>query len=270
MIGVSFFYVIPFIDVIRRSFTSAIQSSWVGFGNYLMVIENQAFVLALKNTLHFLGVSIPILVIISLLAAYYIKNYVKRGYLLKAIFLIPMAIPVSTIALLCRIIFDNDGALNQLLRIVNIASINWLDSNYTFGVLVFVYIWKNIGYSIILWSAALDNIPVEIYEMAELDGANTYIKLTKIVLPNMAMSLIIILLLSLLNAFKVFRESYLIAGNYPHESIYMSQNLFNNWFRELSVDKLSAGAVIIAVIFTVIIIILSKLWEAKVSLDENR
>lgn len=94
------------------------------------------------------------------------------------------------------------------------------------------------GYNIILWLAALSAIPREMGEAARLDGAGEVQVFRCITLPNLMPGLFVISVLALLNSFKVFREAYLVAGDYPHDSMYLMQHLFNNWFRDLSLDKM--------------------------------
>ena len=73
----------------------------------------------------------------------------------------------------------------------------------------------------------------------------------------------VVVVLAILNSFKVFREAYLVAGEYPHDSIYLIQHLFNNWFRELDVNKLAAGAVINSIVLIALILLLQKFWEKR-------
>ena len=112
--------------------------------------------------------------------------------------------------------------------------------------LVFTYLWKNAGYDMVLWLSGLSGIPPALYESAALDGAGAAQRFFRITLPGLRPTLFTAAVLSLLNSFKVFREAYLIAGGYPHRSIYMLQHLFNNWFLQLDTDKLCAGAVLLA------------------------
>ena len=74
-----------------------------------------------------------------------------------------------------------------------------------------------------------------------------------------------ITVLAFLNSFKVFREAYLVAGDYPHESMYLLQHLFNNWFRDLSVNKLAAGAVLMGLVLFVLIMVFQKLFDRETS-----
>ena len=82
-------------------------------------------------------------------------------------------------------------------------------------------------------------------------------------MPNLKSTLYTVTVLAFLNSFKVFREAYLVAGDYPHESMYMLQHLFNNWFRDLSLDKMSAAAVVIAAVILVLILVLQRAWDSE-------
>ena len=112
-----------------------------------------------------------------------------------------------------------------------------MNTDFAFWILVFSYIWKNLGYNIVLWLAGLSCISESIYEAARVDGASEWKCFTKITLPNLKTTLYTVSVLSLLNSFKVFREAYLIGGDYPDKSMYVLQHLFNNWFRDLSFGK---------------------------------
>ena len=99
-LGVAVFILCPFLDVVRRSFLSAVTEAWVGLLNYRTVFTNEAFLLAGKNTLRFIGVCIPLLLLISLGIAIFLQKQVHSSQVLKTAFLIPMVIPVCAVALL--------------------------------------------------------------------------------------------------------------------------------------------------------------------------
>lgn len=260
LIGVGIFLFIPFLDVIRRSFTGAISGAFVGIKNYQTIFGNAAFLLAAKNTIRFTVVCIPLLLLISLFIAVFLHGQKRLGNILKSTFLVPMAIPVASVVLLWRLLFHNSGMLNGILETFGITGTDWMNTDYAFGILVFSYIWKNLGYDIVLWIAGLSAISPDIYEAAQVDGAGKIQCFIKITLPNLLPSLYTITVLSFLNSFKVFREAYLVAGDYPHESMYLLQHLFNNWFRELSLDKMAAAAVVNAVVIFILIMMLQKAW----------
>ncbi len=256
LLGVTFFVLVPFADAIKRSFFEAMSGKYVGIDNYNTVISNQAFQLAAKNTAKFIIICVPLLLILSLLLSMLIFNVKKFNDLFKAAFLIPMAIPVSSVVFLWKVVFHQNGLLNGIFAKFGAEGYDWM-STKAFGVLVFSYIWKNVGYDMVLWLAGLNGISVSLYEAAGVDGANSWKKFWYITLPSLLPAAFIISVLSILNTFKVFREAYLISGAYPKsENIYMLQHLFNNWFVTLDIQKICAGAVMVAIVILVIIILL--------------
>lgn len=262
LMGVLVFYLIPFGDVVRRSFWRAGGSEFAGLDNYRQVFENQAFRLAAGNTARFVLVCLPLLLILSLGLAVMLQSQRAGRGLLKGAYLVPMAIPAASVVLLWHIVFDKAGVFNGILSVFHLEGKDWMDSDAAFWVLVFSYIWKNLGYDVILWLAGLLSIPESVYEAAKVDGAGEWKCFLYITLPNIRPVAFTIIILSFLNSFKVFREAYLVAGNYPQEKIYLLQHVFNNWFAELSVDKMAAGSVLLCVVITVFVLVLQRSWNA--------
>ena len=223
--GVTVFTLIPFADVVRRSFTAAVTGAPVGFGNYRTVFANTAFRLAASNTLRFTLICLPLLIVLSLALAVLLQNLLFGKNLLKSICLMPMAVPAASVVLVWKTLFHQHGLINALLEKAGLAQVGWMSSGYAFGVLVVSYLWKNLGYDMILWLAGLAGIPTEIYEAARVDGAGEWRCFLSITLPNLKSSLYTIAVLSFLNSFKVFREAWLVAGDYPHQSMYLLQHL---------------------------------------------
>ncbi|MCI8281446.1 MAG: sugar ABC transporter permease [Lachnospiraceae bacterium] len=262
-LGVAVFYLIPFLDVIRRSFTQAVGGRFVGLANYQMVFENQAFLLAAKNTLRFAAVCLPLLLVISLGIAVFLQRLETWSGFLKGAYLVPLAIPAASVVLLWKLLFDGRGILNGLLAAAGQPGIDWMNTGASFGVLVFSYIWKNLGYDVVLWIAGLSMVPKQVYEAARVDGAGECRCFFYITLPGIRPAAFTIVVISFLNSFKVFREAYLVAGNYPQDDIYLLQHLFHNWFRELSVDKMASGAVTMAAVIFLLVCLLQKSWDKK-------
>lgn len=263
LIGVSIMILLPFADALRRSFFSALGGKFVGLDNYKAVLNNDAFKLAANNTVRFILTCLPMLVAISLLLAVIITSYKDKNGVFKTTFLLPMAIPVASIAFLWKVLFFDNGLINSVLSGLGMEPIQWLNSGTAFGVLVFTYLWKNTGYDVVLWLAGLSDISPGLYEAAEIDGAGALNKFFRITLPALRPTFFTVTVLSLQNSFKVFREAYLVAGSRPHESMYMLQHLFNNWFTNLDIDKLCAAATLLAVAMMVGVLVLQKLLVRK-------
>ena len=263
--GVAVFSLLPFMDVIRSSFVQVVSGRFCGLENYRIVLHNRAFLLAVKNTLRFLLVCLPLLLGISLVLAFLLHAWQmvfhQKLRLLKAAYLVPMAIPAASLVLLWKLMFDKHGFVNGILHLCGIHAVDWMNTGAAFFVLVFSYIWKNLGYTMVLWLAGLSSISPDLYEAAEMDGAGRMTQFFKITLPLIRPLIFTIVVLSFLNSFKVFREAYLVAGNYPQEDMYLLQHLFNNWFTDLSVDKMAAGSVLLALVITGFVLLLQKLWE---------
>lgn len=259
--GVGIFILIPFADVVRRSFFNAVGSEFVGLENYRGVLENEAFRLAAGNTVRFLIVCLPLLLGSSLFFGILLLNTGRKSGILKSGFLLPMAVPAGSVVLFWQLFFDQGGILNEALQKFGVHGPDYMNTPKAFGVLVVVYIWKNLGYDMILWLSGLLGIPDSLYEAARMDGADGLKCFWHITCPLLIPTAFLTGILSLVNAFKVFREAYMIAGNYPHDSIYMLQHLFNNWFLKLDMQKMTAAAVMLASILGLILIGSQKIEE---------
>lgn len=261
--GVGIFILIPFADVVRRSFFNAVGSEFVGLENYRGVLENEAFRLAAGNTVRFLIVCLPLLLGSSLFFGILLLNTGRKSGILKSGFLLPMAVPTGSVVLFWQLFFDQGGILNEALQKFGVHGPDYMNTPKAFGVLVVVYIWKNLGYDMILWLSGLLGIPDSLYEAARMDGADGLKCFWHITCPLLIPTAFLTGILSLVNAFKVFREAYMIAGNYPHDSIYMLQHLFNNWFLKLDMQKMTAAAVMLAFILGLILIGSQKIEEKR-------
>lgn len=255
-LGVAVFVLVPFADVFRRSFTTAVTGELKGLDNYRTVFENEPFRLAVHNTLRFTCICLPLLLILGLAAALLLSQ-LKQVQLFKSFFLLPMAMPSATVVLVWKMTFSANGFLNRLMG----THVDFMWTENAFWVLVFSYVWKNLGYTVILWLAGILAIPGDFIEAARVDGAGSFRVFWSIMLPQLKGSMYTITVLSFLNSFKVFRESYLVAGAYPHESMYMLQHLFNNWFTYLELDKMAAAAVCVGGVLLIVILVLQRLWD---------
>ena len=263
LFGVLYFSLIPMMQVLFRSFQSAIGGRWVGIQNYVTVMGNAAFQRAIANTGKFTAVCIPLLIVISLALTVLLYSIPAVGSALRSIFLMPMAVPAASVVLVWKALFHKKGLINGALLALGGSGVDWMGSGAAFWMLVISYLWKNLGYTVVLWMAGLAGIPESVYEAAQVDGANALQTFLHITLPNLRGSAYTITVLSLLNSFKVFREAWLVAGDYPHESMHLLQHLYNNWFREVDFDKIAAASVMTSVVVFILIGFLRKAWDGE-------
>lgn len=265
-LGVSVFVLVPFADVVRRSFLTAVTGEWSGMDNYRNIFGNQAFRLAIHNTMRFTAVCLPLLIGLGLFTAVWLSR-LKKIQLVKSLFLFPLAMPAATVVLIWKMIFAKQGFLNGFLISLGILQegelLDYMGTGSSFWVLVFSYVWKNLGYTMVLWLAGIFAVPDSMCEAARVDGAGERQVFWRVIFPNLKSSLYTITVLSFLNSFKVFREAYLVAGSYPHEDMYLLQHLFNNWFVNLELDKMAAAAVCVGTVLFFIILLLQRLWRQE-------
>ncbi|MCL2372659.1 MAG: sugar ABC transporter permease [Defluviitaleaceae bacterium] len=260
-VGMCAFFLIPFADTVRRSFFDVRGVNFIGLESYVSVVNNGAFRLAARNTAMFVAICIPLLLVISLGVAILLRSIRPYGKLFKTTFLLPLAVPVASIVLLWQVVFNENGLANTVLTTFGLEPVNFMGTGAAFWVLVFTYLWKNTGYNMILWLAGLDSISDTLYEAAHVDGASKLQSFRYVTLPCLLPTVGIVSILSLLNSFRVFREAYLVAGSHPHDSMYLLQHLFNNWFQNLDVSRLSAAATMMAVMLLVIILLMRRFLD---------
>ncbi|WP_445293290.1 carbohydrate ABC transporter permease [Cohnella sp. 56] len=252
--GFALFYLIPFGQSMIASFQDGIggSGSWT-FANYESLFASSSFRKAAANTFRFMAVSVPVILILSLGLALLLNRRIYFRNWLRTAYVLPLVVPVASIVLVWQILFDWNGVLNAWMEQLGRSRMDWMNSGAAPSVIMLIYVWKNIGYNVVLFLAGLQNIPEQYYEIAELEGAGRLRKF-EITLTYLTPAIFLVVLMSVLNSFKVFRETYLVAGDYPHDSIYTMQHYMNNMFLSLDIEKLSAAAMLMAAAILVLVV----------------
>lgn len=250
LIGCLLFYAIPFVLVMQYSLSTGSGSAlyFVGFLNYQDVTSNGTFTLAFGNTMRFLAAALPLIMVLAYAIALLMQKHASRHKLLKSVFLFPYIMPVVGAVILVELLFAESGALPALTEALGLPMVDWLGGPAAFAVVLLLYLWKNTGYSVILLLAGLVTIPEDQYAAADLDGASGWQKFYYITTPQMWYSVFFAIIFSLINAFKCFREIFLIGGTHPNENIYMLQHFLNNSFENLNYAKLSVASVLLLIV----------------------
>lgn len=257
LIGVLFFFIIPFGIVIYYSLiNNPVMHEFVGLQNYSKLFVNDAFNRAAKNTALFSVVSVPLALVLSLGLAVILQRNIPGKSVFRTFFLSPLMVPIASVVLVWQVLFHNHGTINQVVEAFGGSGIDWLKSPKGQVILVCMFLWKNIGYNMILFMSALAGIPKDIIEVAELEGASRVYQFFHIKLRYLSPTILFVMILSLINSFKIFREVYLLTGDYPFDRLYMLQHFMNNTFNSLDYQKLSAAAVLFAIVMIIVIAIL--------------
>ena len=256
-LGVLVFFILPFMVVIYYSMVdNPISANFVFLDNFKMVIKNSAFRIAVHNTVVFSAIAVPLAVILSLLLAIVLESKLPFKSQFRTCFLSPMMVPVASIVLIWQVLFHYNGAVNDIFVRLGGTKIDWMKSEYSIIVIVILFLWKNLGYNMILFMAALSSIPKDILEVARLESATPLQTFFYIKIRYLSSTILFVTIMSLINSFKIFREVYLLTTDYPYDSIYMLQHFMNNKFKNLDYQTLSAAAILMSLVMIVIIGIL--------------
>ena len=254
LIGVGLFYVLPFGVVIRYSLVNnPVSGQFVGAANYLRVLGNNAFRLAARNTFLFSVIAVPLAVALSLWLAVIMESRIPFRSQFRSFFLTPMMVPVASVILVWQVLFDYNGLINVWTGRLGLEKIDWLKSPYAPIAIILLFLWKNLGYNMILFMAGLAAVPQEQIEAARMEGATEGQIFRLIKIRYLSSTLVFVTIMSMINSFKVFREVYLLTGDYPYDSLYLLQHFMNNTFQSLDYQKLSAAAIIMAAFMIIVI-----------------
>ena len=266
LLGVGVFFILPFGVVVYYSVIDGVSSrNFVWFENFTRLFQNSAFRMAARNTLKFSAMAVPLAVVLAVVLALMLECRIPGKSQFRTFFLSPMMVPVASVVLIWQVLFNYNGTVNEFIMLFGAERIDWLQSDNSMIVVLLLFLWKNLGYNMILFMAGLSNIPKDLLEAADVAGASESYKFFAIKLRYLSPTVLFVTILSLINSFKVFREVYLLTGDYPYESLYMLQHFMNNTFRSLDYQKLSAAAVVMALVMVVLIALLFKIedWFGK-------
>ncbi|MFD2700859.1 carbohydrate ABC transporter permease [Paenibacillus shunpengii] len=257
--GFLLFFLIPFGAVVYYSFVdSPMQGNFVGLDNYRQLWDSSSFRKAFMNSLLFAATSVPVLFAVSLSLALLLNKAMPLRQTFRTALLLPLVVPVASVVLVWQALFHYNGAFNGLLANAGLNPIDWMNSRWSFVVMMAVFVWKNTGYNLVLFMAGLANIPAEQHEAASIDGAGTWRRFRSIVWPGLAPVSFFVIIMSIVSSFKVFREAYLVAGAYPHDAIYTLQHFMNNQFYNLDYPKLTSAAVLLALAIGAVVYVLFR------------
>lgn len=239
-IGFALFYLVPFVIGVIYSFMEG--SHFVGLEQYRGLLASSSFRKAASNSFYFSVISVPLMLALSLGLAMLLNqnSYIRKW--LRTAYVMPLVVPVASIVFIWQMLFDWNGSLNAWLSGFGWERVDWMKTDAARAIVMLIYLWKNIGYNVILLLAGLQQIPKDYYETAQLEGAGPIRQFASITLVYLTSTMFFVIMISIINSFKVFRETYLLAGDYPHDSIYMLQHYMNNRFMSLDIPKLTAAA----------------------------
>ena len=264
IIGLILFTLGPVIASFLLSFTNwdlVSKPIWIGFGNYKHLLNNETFIKALTNTLYYTIISVPLSMTLSLLLAIAMNQKIKGIIVFRTAFFIPVISSMVAISLLWKYIYNSQyGLLNYFLGLIGIPPQNWLGNiKLAMPSLILMSVWKGLGQNMMIWLAALQGIPEDLYEAARIDGANKWQQFKNITLPLLSPTTFLMLILGIIGSFQVFESSYVMTNGGPaNATLTIVLYLYSNAFEWLKMGYASAMAYILALIIFVLTLIQFK------------
>ena len=249
LVGLVLFYVIPFIGGIYFSLTDGTyQNAFVGFKNYIDIWKNEMFVLGLGNTMMLSLICAPAIWFLAFIIALALNNMRPHGAFLRNSILLPYLMPASAMLLVWLLAFDYGGVVNKILSLMGLHRVSWLEGQAMRVPVILLFIWKNLGFAVVLFLSALQTVPTSLYEYARLEGAGFFCQAFRITLPIIMPTAFLSFIIEWISAFKIFREVYFIGGPYPDSSVYTLQNFMNNMYTKLNYQIVTTAAYTFAII----------------------
>lgn len=257
--GMCFFYIVPFLSTLYYSLINNMaDKKWAGFKHFGSLFANDLYMQAGRNTLLFILASVPLGMAAALLLVLALKDK-KWGKTVLFFLLIPLIVPSGTTIAFWKSVFGKTGLISSLWQMAGNKPLSLENSGWAFAVIVIVFLWKNISFSIVLFWSGINWIPKAYYEQSQIDGATSWEQFKYITWIYLSPTTFVVLLMSIVNSFKVFKEVYMLYGAYPTPSIYMLQHYMNNQFTAMNMQKLSASAWVMFVVLGAMLWIVCKL-----------
>ena len=243
--------VLSFYDF--TGFDANIFKEFVGFKNFRTLFNDRYFWISFQNTLLFVGASITVQVAFALILAITIFfGKFKNSVLVRTIIFFPAVLAPVSISLAWREIFQQDGVINKILRI----DFSWLSSvQLAIWIVIFVSMWQWVGYNMIIFYAGLQSVDRTLMEAADVDGANWWGRIFRIVIPTLTPVIVLNIILNLIGSFRVFDIVYVLTRGGPvHQSEVFTTIMFYYSFAANGPNKMGVGSVIAFIMFIIMII----------------
>ncbi|WP_448374455.1 carbohydrate ABC transporter permease [Fervidobacterium sp.] len=239
-------------------FSAKFNNQSYGIIDYLIdASEKNLFFKALTNTTYYVILTVPIGLTIALLIALLLNNNIKLKAFFRTSFFIPFVTSSVAVGLIWKWIYNDDvGLLNYLLVSIGLEPVKWLkDAKWTIPTVSIVAIWKTVGYNAMIFLAGLQNIDTFYYEAADVDGANSMQKFLKITWPLLSPTTFFLLIVSVIGAFKVFQEVFVLydglPGPYGNSGMTMVYYVFDLFYRQQRMGIASAAAYLLFLVILV-------------------
>ncbi|MFB2598693.1 carbohydrate ABC transporter permease [Herbiconiux sp. P17] len=253
-IGLALFTVVPIVASLIVSFNNWPMlgtPSFNGFDNYVQLFSDPVFRTAILNTFLFTILYVPLNLIVSLGLAAWLTPKMRHRHIFRVLFFIPTVTPIVANVVVWRLIYQPGGLIDATMQsTLGIHAPNFLaDENWAMIAIVVMSVWQGFGYNMLIFSAALDSVPENLVEAAQLDGANGWRTFWRIKFPLISPSVFFATMMTLITSFQVFIQPFILTKGGPGSStLTLVQFIYNQGFQYQQLGLASAAAWVLFVI----------------------
>jgi multiple sugar transport system permease protein len=234
---------------------------FIGAGNYVRLYHDPVFRTALLNTLYFVALSVPLLIAAGLGLALLYNQPAKTAVVGRVVTFAPYVMMPTVIGLLWKWIYDTQfGLLNHYLVIIHLPAVPWLtDVNFAMPSVVMATLWWNLGYTMVIFLAGLQDIPEELYEAARIDGASRWRCFVHVTLPMLKPTTFFVVIITLINSFQVFDQVFVMTNGGPlRHTLTLVQYLYEAGFQQYQLGYASAIAYVLFIMLLALVMLQVK------------
>ncbi len=270
MVGILLFTIYPVISLVRLSFMNVnmlddSKTRFVGFENYEKVFARPDFIKSLNNTIVYTVAVVLIITLLALVLAVWLNSKKSAmNSVVQAVIFSPHVVAIVSVALIWQWMMEpNFGLFNYVLRTLGLPTSKWLTSSDTaMACVILISVWKAVGYDMLIFLAALQGVPKELYESAKLDNASKWTVFWKITIPMVSPQLFFTLIIRTISSFKVFDTVRVLTEGGPNNA---TTTLVYTIYREAMFNMRIGYSAVIGVVLLVIVGILTVIYFAGLS-----
>lgn len=272
IIVVGTFVVLPilyavFLSLHKVQLLGGIKYEFIGFRNFTRLVEDERVWIALKNTAEYVAIVVPTQTVLALILAVTLNSGIRGKNWWRIIYFLPTVTSSAVLTLIFMWIYNTDGLLNDFLAFLKLPTYNWLgDPAVALKGIMMMNIWSTAPFYMVIYLAALQDIPQQIYEAAELDGANGWQKFVYITIPLLQPVTFFVMAVGVIGTFQIFDQSYIFSGGTGgpnNATLTLVLLIYQVVFRNLQMGYATAIAFLLAIVIIAITLIQRQIFGGE-------
>ncbi|WP_370745871.1 MULTISPECIES: carbohydrate ABC transporter permease [Fischerella] len=253
-----------FLSLHKVQLLGGIKYEFIGFRNFTRLVEDERVWIALKNTVEYVAIVVPIQTILALVLAVTLNSGIRGKNWWRILYFLPTVTSSAVLTLIFMWIYNTDGLLNDFLAFVGLPTYNWLgDPAVALKGIMIMNIWSTAPFYMVIYLAALQDIPQSLYEAAELDGANDWQKFIYVTIPMLKPVTFFVVAMGIIGTFQLFDQSYIFSngnGGPNNATLTVVLLIYQAVFRNLQMGYGAAIAFLLAMVIVIITLVQRRIF----------